>query len=330
MRRSGWGSPEKDLLKQAPRRRPTSTLLHNLTEAVDRIVRAHSGCLRDEPAPVTAETVRDEAADQGAAVLAISEDGRSTGVDTAEPTASGRREMTTRQRHEAVHQLHRRGFGTAVIARTLAVDRKTVRRYRDASAPEDLLSETSKRGTQLDAYFSYLTRRWEEGVTNAVQLTTELRAQGYRGSERSVRRLLQDWRGDVKDAQPKSTVICKPREMTMWMMRPAEKLSADDQANLLRILDGCPTLNTVNTLVSDFAGMVRQRQGQHLDAWITAVHASELGPLRSFAVGLGKDYDAVRAGLSMPWSSGAVEGNVNIKDDQTPDVRPRQLRPTTS
>jgi len=79
-------------------------------------------------------------------------------------------------------------------------------------------------------------------------------------------------------------VICNPREMTMWMMRPAEKLSSDDKANLRRVLDRCPTLNNVNTLVSDFAGMVRQRQGQHLDAWITAAHASELGPLRSFAV----------------------------------------------
>jgi hypothetical protein len=57
--------------------------------------------------------------------------------------------------------------------------------------------------------------------------------------------------------------------------------------------------------------MVRQRRGQHLDARITAAHASEHGPLRSFAVGLGKDFDAVRAGLSMPWNSGAVEGNVN-------------------
>jgi transposase len=44
---------------------------------------------------------------------------------------------------------------------------------------------------------------------------------------------------------------------------------------------------------------------------LAAAHASGLGPLRSFAVGLSKDYDAVRAGLSTPWSSGVVEGNVN-------------------
>lgn len=173
-------------------------------------MRVHSGCLRDEPAPVAADTVRDEAEDQAPPVVAISEDEPGTGVDTAEPTASGRREMTTRQRHDAVHELHQRGLGTAAIARTLGVDRKTVRRYRDAATPEHLLSETPKRGTQLDAYSSYLTQRWEEGTTNAVQLTAELRARSYRGSERSVRRLLQGWRGNIQHAPSQPTVICKP------------------------------------------------------------------------------------------------------------------------
>ena len=31
----------------------------------------------------------------------------------------------------------------------------------------------------------------------------------------------------------------------------------------------------------------------------------------AFAAGLHKDWEAVVAGLSTPWSSGAVEGNVN-------------------
>jgi transposase len=52
------------------------------------------------------------------------------------------------------------------------------------------------------------------------------------------------------------------------------------------------------------------RQGQHLNAWIAAAEASDIAPLRGFATGLLADYDAVLAGLSLPWSSGAVEGNV--------------------
>jgi transposase len=69
-------------------------------------------------------------------------------------------------------------------------------------------------------------------------------------------------------------------------------------------------LRAVNELVSDFAGMARQRQGQHLNTWIAAAQASDSPQLRGFANGLLADYDAVRAGLTLPWSSGAVEGNV--------------------
>jgi transposase len=36
-----------------------------------------------------------------------------------------------------------------------------------------------------------------------------------------------------------------------------------------------------------------------------------LTEIRGFAAGLLKDFDAVRAGLTQPWSSCAVEGNTN-------------------
>jgi hypothetical protein len=46
---------------------------------------------------------------------------------------------------------------------------------------------------------------------------------------------------------------------------------------------------------------------------VANAQASDFAPLRGFAAGLLKDYDAVRAGLTLHWSSGAVEGNVTLK-----------------
>jgi transposase len=94
------------------------------------------------------------------------------------------------------------------------------------------------------------------------------------------------------------------------MMRPRHKLTADEHAQLRNVLDQCEALRTVNDLVSDFAGMARERQGHHLNTWIATAQASGIPPLRRFATGLLADYDAVRAGLTLRWSSGAVEGNV--------------------
>ena len=53
------------------------------------------------------------------------------------------------------------------------------------------------------------------------------------------------------------------------------------------------------------------RHGGRLDAWIAAVEADDQPDLHSFVRGIKRDYDAVRNGLTMPWSSGVVEGNVN-------------------
>jgi transposase len=57
--------------------------------------------------------------------------------------------------------------------------------------------------------------------------------------------------------------------------------------------------------------MVRQHQGTQLEDWITTVVTGPIAELRGFANGLRKDFDAVKAGLTLAWSSGAVEGTVN-------------------
>lgn len=53
------------------------------------------------------------------------------------------------------------------------------------------------------------------------------------------------------------------------------------------------------------------RQGKHLEQWITSVQADDLPALHTFVNGLGQDLDAVVAGLSLRYSSGAVKGHNN-------------------
>lgn len=63
--------------------------------------------------------------------------------------------------------------------------------------------------------------------------------------------------------------------------------------------------------VHAFARMICDRTGTDLSAWISAVRADDLPQLHAFADGLERDWDAVLAGLTLPWSSGPVEGHVN-------------------
>ena len=64
-------------------------------------------------------------------------------------------------------------------------------------------------------------------------------------------------------------------------------------------------------LAQDFAQLVRQRQPEHLDPWLQRAATSTLEALRRFATGLYEDHEAVNAGVTLPWSTGPVEGHIN-------------------
>ena len=57
---------------------------------------------------------------------------------------------------------------------------------------------------------------------------------------------------------------------------------------------------------------MNERRGRKpLEPWMTSALATGEPALRTFVTGLRADQDAVTSGLSLPWSSGAVEGHVN-------------------
>ena len=64
-------------------------------------------------------------------------------------------------------------------------------------------------------------------------------------------------------------------------------------------------------LAQDFATLVRQRQATHLEPWLKRATTSALEAMQRFASGLRDDYAAVKAGVTLPWSTSPVEGHIN-------------------
>ena len=94
------------------------------------------------------------------------------------------------------------------------------------------------------------------------------------------------------------------------MTRP-DRLYPDDRTTLTAILEGCPALARLAAHVTGFATMMTQLKGDRLLDWIAGVEADNLSALTSFASHLRNDLAAVTNGLTLPYSSGAVEGTVN-------------------
>ncbi|MFJ4467468.1 transposase [Streptomyces sp. NPDC089424] len=62
---------------------------------------------------------------------------------------------------------------------------------------------------------------------------------------------------------------------------------------------------------SAHSGRCSPSSGDQLPQWIKRVRSDDLPSLHAFANGLERDLATVTAGLTLPWSSGVVEGHVN-------------------
>ena len=70
-------------------------------------------------------------------------------------------------------------------------------------------------------------------------------------------------------------------------------------------------MQQVYQLGQDFLTMVKLRESKQLDTWLAQAQKSSSIELQGFALGIKRDYAAVKAGLSLPWSQGQVEAQVN-------------------
>ena len=93
-------------------------------------------------------------------------------------------------------------------------------------------------------------------------------------------------------------------------MCPEAKRSPDAQTYVDQVTQVDPSIAQAYQLSPAFLPLVRERRGDEFDAWMTAATHSRIEPLARFAHGLQEDLAAVKAGLTLPWSNGPVEGQI--------------------
>ncbi|WP_113701161.1 hypothetical protein [Nonomuraea lactucae] len=158
----------------------------------------------------------------------------------------------THERCAQVQALKAKSLSLNAISRELGLAFRTVRKYANATSVDELLAPTLGRSSKLDQFKPYLTRRWNEGCSNAVQLHAEIKTQGFTGSQRAVQGWLKPLRGRV----------------TGWIMTHPDRLDREKKTGLEQILARCPELLETAGLVRSFVTMMTNRDGHLLDDWI--------------------------------------------------------------
>ena len=180
-----------------------------------------------------------------------------------------------------------------------------------AASLEELLITAGKRESKLDPFKPWICHRWNEGVTDAAVLHAELRQRGWTGSAKTIRRYVAPFRHFPAAPDPVPAVP-GTRHITRLLTTRPDRLKPDEQARLQDIRARCPHINSLARHTAAFAEMMTARTGSRdLGPWLAAVEADDLPELRSLAAGIGNDLPAVTNGLTLPYSSGKVEGTVN-------------------
>jgi transposase len=178
--------------------------------------------------------------------------------------------------------------------------------------------EGRTRPGKLDAYLPYLHERWDAGCRNASQLWREICALKFTGSRGLVaiwaakQRTLVGLRPARPTAQRRSCRRPLTPSRAVWLfLRTKADLSANELETLQHLVQTDAQLAQAYALAQDFCSMVRDRRSASLTPWLAAVARSDIGSLKRFASGLGQDLVAVKTGLSLPWSNGQTEGQIN-------------------
>jgi transposase len=237
---------------------------------------------------------------------------------------AGQRQARRQALHTQVWALHRQGWTAPAIAQQVGLSLRTVQRDLRTATFAGRQRRSDRGDSVLNPYKPYLLERWNAGCYTAMRLFRDLRQRGYAGGYGVVaayaRRLRQAQGlppGHRRARQPLPAVAepsCQPltpRRATWLVLRRETKRTDAETQQLTALRAQQAEVAEAIDLAQDFATLVRQRQPTQLDPWLKRATTSAVDAMRRFATGLYEDYEAVKAGVTLPWSTSPVEGHIN-------------------
>jgi transposase len=292
-------------------------LLQNLAEALDQVFSAHGPALK---AVSTARSRTPVVQPDGQTAIPVPP---STPTPQAQTQAAQRRSRRLAA-YEQVWSLHRQGWSNHAIAQHLGIGRMTVVRYLQAPTFPERKGHTNPGKSVLTPYKERLLTRWNAGYREALQLFRDLRRHGYTGSYPTVARYAQRLRQaqglQPREQRPGHTLPrvvemqqqpLTTRRATRMVLKRSEHRSEADAQLIAQLQTQHPDVAVAINLAQDFCTLLRARQADRFDDWLTRAMASGVAALQRFAAGLQADYEAVKASMRLPWSNGPVEGQIN-------------------
>jgi transposase len=210
------------------------------------------------------------------------------------------------------------------MAHQVGLSRRTVQRYLQSPTFPERQSRHRRGRSLLDPYKATLLAGWHDGCRNGWHLFRTIRSQGFQGPYGIVAWYVRRMRqaqglapGQRRSPHPLPVVVegsrrlLTPRRATWLVLRPPAQSTEQDHHQLAQLTEQSAELAEAVTLAQDFASLVRQRQPAQLEPWLARAATRALPPFRRVAKGWRADDAAVHAAVTLPWSPGPIEGQMN-------------------
>jgi transposase len=142
-------------------------------------------------------------------------------------------------------------------------------------------------------------------------LWREIQALGYTHSARTVCRFITRLRRAADAGQAPEPQGPAARAVSFAMVSRAVKRFLEAQTYVDQLCQVDAGIARAHALSQAFLAMVRERRGEDLEAWLAEATPSGIEELARFAHGLQEDLSAVKAGLTLAWSTGVTEGQIH-------------------
>jgi len=185
----------------------------------------------------------------------------------------------------------------------------------------------------LDPFEPYLAKRWQEGCRNALQIWREIREQGYPGAQGRVLQWARQRREEPAPTTPgryrssmmercqKRTLLQSsdgrtnrapsPKRLVWLLLEDPESLGVDERRALEQVLKVSNDAAVIYSLIRRFRKMVRHREGEAFGGWLKNALSCGVKDFETFATGFEREQSAVEAALTLPYSNGQTEGQIN-------------------
>ncbi len=227
--------------------------------------------------------------------------------------------LASERQHEKFRQVKKmlkEGVSIKEIARTFKMSRITIRKYRHC---EELPRRNYPSPSGLEKHLTFIKKRLKEvPELQLKQLLAELTDRGYLGAYSTLSDGLARYgfrlgkKRGMKIILPSNLALWRPSKTAMLFFGDQQKLTKQEHNILNELCKQSEILNQTWSIVRQFRQMMlRDRNSNGLNEWISTVDNSSIPELQGFANGLLQDFEPVKNAFDYPWSNGPVEGNVN-------------------